>query len=628
MIVCRIQNIKFYEYYVVKIRRREGGIMDILSIGCFKTILERYAEPIMKKVIEITKDEWEKFKVDFDIAFIEYMKNSYDKYSKIKTILYRTEPKYIYDFFEVPLLEFEHQRSFKVNSVNSVLEISNFVIIQGIGGIGKSTLMKHLFINELEEKDLIPVFLELKDINDCDKEYEIGKIILEKINNLGSKLDFKYFEYALKSGCFLFLFDGYDEILSKNRDVFFKKLDSFCDKYSQNYFIISSRPYSEFVEFQRYSVVNTCPLSKEQAIDLVGRIDFDKDIKKRFINELDSELFIKHKSFASNPLLLNIMLLTYDNYAEIPEKLHLFYDNAFETLYSKHDATKAGYRRELKSALSYDSFKKVFAYFCFISYAQGKIEFSYHELVMNLKKVKINKISFDIDNYISDLVNSLCVLYKEGINYKFTHRSFQEFFSALFLRELSDESMEQMGKQLIFRDPFRISYDSVFDMLYDMSEDRFERNILLPILKDYEQKCLNDKYDFYFRKIVNGIRFDFGHDEMHNQIILWLSMDMDSDNGVRNFIYRCAKYYIKRGDKKSKESQAISDKVLDYLMQNKSYEVGKQILIKDIVEDSILYEMFKETWIGERITVMSNLSVELTKKQDKIEIDLSNLLIM
>ena len=45
--------------------------MDILSIGCFKTILERYAEPIMQKVIDITKDEWEKFKVDFDIAFVE-----------------------------------------------------------------------------------------------------------------------------------------------------------------------------------------------------------------------------------------------------------------------------------------------------------------------------------------------------------------------------------------------------------------------------------------------------------------------------------------------------------------------------------------------------------------------------
>ena len=69
---------------------------------------------------------------------------------------------------------------------------------------------------------------------------------------------------------------------------------------------------------------------------------------------------MKHESFASNPLLLNIMLLTYDNYADIPEKLHLFYSNAFETLYIKHDATKGGYKREFKTKLSSDDFKRVF----------------------------------------------------------------------------------------------------------------------------------------------------------------------------------------------------------------------------------------------------------------------------
>ena len=55
-------------------------------------------------------------------------------------------------------------------------DVTDFIIIQGTGGIGKSTLMKHLFINELEQKSLIPVFLELKDINDLEKNYEINDI--------------------------------------------------------------------------------------------------------------------------------------------------------------------------------------------------------------------------------------------------------------------------------------------------------------------------------------------------------------------------------------------------------------------------------------------------------------------
>lgn len=600
--------------------------MDILSLGVVKTILEKYADPIISKIAEISKGEWEKFKVDFDLAFTEYIKNAYAKYSKIKTILYRTEPKYIYDFFEIPFLHKSHSEEFAVDSVDSILNISNFVIIQGTGGIGKSTLMKHLFINELENKDLIPIFLELKDINDLEKGYEIYDIVFSKLDNLGGHVEREYLEYALKSGCFLFLLDGYDEILTAKKDYFFKQIDTFCDKYPQNYYIISSRPYSEFIEFQRFTVLSTKPLNKVQAMDLIAKLEFDEDIKGRFISALDETLYERHESFASNPLLLNIMLLTYDNYAEIPEKLHLFYANAFETLYSKHDATKAGYRRELKSELSYDTFKKVFSYFCFITYTQAKTEFSYDELIAFLKKVSINKVKFNIEYYIFDLVNSLCVLYREGLNYKFAHRSFQEYFTALFLKELPDELMKQMAIQVIHKDVFRVSNDSVFDMLYDMAEDRFEKNILLPILQEVEMEVKEDKYDFYFDRLVNGIKFakrinsKSGGDKEEN--VLWLTRDVNND--IAEFIYKVSYYYCDRNI--NEDVKNASEEVLKYLIENQGYRYGKKIYKKDIGNDPNLYELVKSTWIGQRIIVISELCEKINRKIKKNELDLSNLL--
>lgn len=246
-------------------------------------------------------------------------------------------------------------------------------------------LNKYLFLDEVSKKDYIPVFIELKDINQVDGEYEISDFIFQRLYTLGGTLKKECMEYALQSGCFLFLLDGYDEISTDKKDVFFRKLDNFCDRFSENYFVISSRPYSEFVEFQRFSVLSLCNLNKKQALSLVKKIEFDSEIKLRFLKSLDQNLYERHKSFASNPLLLNIMLLTFDNYAEIPEKLHLFYANAFETLYSKHDATKSGFRRELRSELSYDTFKKVFAQFCFITYYQAKIELTYDDIVTVLK---------------------------------------------------------------------------------------------------------------------------------------------------------------------------------------------------------------------------------------------------
>ncbi|MBE6756556.1 MAG: hypothetical protein E7555_08880 [Ruminococcaceae bacterium] len=231
---------------------------------------------------------------------------------------------------------------------------------------------------------------------------------------------------------------------------------------------------------------------------------------------------MKHESFASNPLLLNIMLLTYDNYADIPEKLHLFYSNAFETLYIKHDATKGGYKREFKTKLSSDDFKRVFAFFCFVTYFNGKIEFYEDELRSFLAKVNLKGKELNIDDIIYDLTNSMCLMYKDGITYRFTHRSFQEYFTALFLKELPDSNMKKMAIELIKKDPIRARDDSVFDMLYDMCEERVEHNIIMPILEEIETDCENDKYKYYLERM--NVEFKLSTSPEANDITLWLLM--------------------------------------------------------------------------------------------------------
>lgn len=594
-----------------------------LYAGIVTALLDKFAEPAIKGLVGSAKSEWEKFKVDLDIVFRKYLKNSVEKYGKIKTILYRTEPKYIYDFFECPNLRKEKGSIIKGDSIDNILDVSNFVIIQGTGGIGKSTFLKHLFMDEVSKQGWIPVFIELKDLNSINGEYEITDFVFQRLYDLGSTIKKEYMEYALQSGCFLFLLDGYDEIATDKKDVFFRKLDSFCDRYSDNHFIISSRPYSEFVEFQRFSVLTLCSLSKDQALSLVQKIEFDQEIKQRFLTALDESLYERHTSFASNPLLLNIMLLTFDNYAEIPEKLHLFYANAFETLYSKHDATKSGYRRELRCSLSYDSFKKVFAYFCFITYYQGKIELTHDDILTVLKKVRSSTVSFDPADYIFDLVNSICVLYRDGVNYKFTHRSFQEYFTAIFLKELSDQNMQKMGIELVKKDYFKASHDSVFSMLRDMSEQRFEQNILLPLVVEFESECEDtDKYDFYFEEISPII--SYCHINSDNKIHLVLYRDFDGK--AVEFIYTMARYHISRSKDRTKQINEAEDKLKEFLIKEREYKIEGRLEAIDYIDDHDVYSLLKETWIGDALRVMANLREILEQRRKAEELDLSCLL--
>lgn len=597
-----------------------------LVAGCAKAILEKYTEPILKEISNLCKDEWEKFKVDFDFSFKNYLENSFNKYGKIKTILYRTEPKFIYDFFVCPDLEKGDGSSVNGSSVNNILSLSNYIIIQGTGGIGKSTFLKHLFINEIKNRDLIPVFIELKDLNTINEDYDISDFVFQRLYNLGSTLKKEYMEYALSSGCFLFLLDGYDEIFTDKKDLFFRKLDGFCDRYSENYYIISSRPYSEFVEFQRFSVLTLANLNKNQALKLVEKVDFDLEIKQHFLKALDEYLYEKHTSFASNPLLLSIMLLTFDNFAEIPEKLHLFYANAFETLYSKHDATKAGYRRELRCSLSFDSFKKAFSYFCFLTYYQGKFELTFDEVNAVLKKIAPHVPPFDPANFLYDLINSVCVLYREGLNYKFTHRSFQEYFTSVFLKELSDQNMKKLGTALAKKDFFRLSHDSVFPMLLDMTEQRFEQNILLPLIIEFESTCADkDKYDFYYKAI--SPRLSFRTPLPHEKDNLILCISIDSTVKMGGFLFQMSRYYFKIQPKLNQQLENAEQNLFDYLKTNLNYEINHIVPYDKTLSNKKLYALIRETWIGLRIDTIASLRTRLEKKHKDEEMDLHALLI-
>ena len=322
------------------------------------------------------------------------------------------------------------------------------------------------------------------------------------------------------------------------------------------------------------------------------------------------------------------MLLTFDNYAEIPEKLHLFYANAFETLYSKHDATKSGFRRELQCKLSYDDFKKVFSYFCFITYYQGKVELTHEDALSILNKISNTKVAaFEPENYLLDLVNSICVLYKEGLNYKFTHRSFQEYFSAYFLKELSDRDMAKLGQGLVKRDYFKASSDSVFSMLRDMAEQRFEQNILLPLVIEFENQCTcEDKYDFYFQEVSPMVSYDYLDADSQDDD-LYLMLTVNFRRMPVGFIYFMSLYYCDNTTPRIKQIREAENTFKDFLVEKRDYVPTRKINIVDsLANDFEMYSLFKDTWIGERLNTMANLRELLEHNRRSEELDLSSIL--
>lgn len=443
---------------------------------------------IWDSIKKYAKDVINKDEIDCGYAFDEYLHKSYNKHSKIKTLLYRQEPKDLYTFYECIGVKFSN-KIISTQSVKNITEIGHNIIITGTGGIGKSTMMKHFFVNCLIEKSFVPILIELRSINDKDtKDISIIDILYENITNGRFTLEKDYFLYSLESGCYLILFDGYDELKQEKTDKLTKEIQNLCSKYPDNYYIVSSRPTDEFIGWSDFIELKSLALSKEQALSLIDKLDYDADVKLNFYNELEYSLYEKYKTFASNPLLLTIMLLTFENRASIPDKLNDFYEQAFAALFNVHDATKGAYKRDIKCGLGYEDFKLVFAYICFKSYFSIQYEFTETALIhyVELAKNKLKK-AFNCEYYKDDLVKSVCMLVREGLNYKFSHRSFQEYFAAWYTCKLTDDIQERLVAGWM-KETTRFYTDNYIDMLFDLQTEKCNKIILLPGLKKLKHK--------------------------------------------------------------------------------------------------------------------------------------------
>jgi hypothetical protein len=223
------------------------------------------------------------------------------------------------------------------------------------------------------------------------------------------------------------------------------------------------------------------PLDLYQAIELVRKLPFDEALKEKFCTNLSSGLFENHISFLSNPLLLSIMLLTYGENAEIPSKLSIFYNQAYEALFRRHDAYKGGYSRDRQTDLDIQDFSRVFSLFCLQTYQKRLFKMSRLTCIEIIEKsLKQLNIIANPNHYLSDLLSAACLMIEDGLEIAFSHRSFQEYFVAL---QISNASPEIQTKLI---NMFWLNWrsDSVMDLLREINPDLFERALLVPKLED------------------------------------------------------------------------------------------------------------------------------------------------
>ncbi|MFL9835822.1 NACHT domain-containing protein [Chryseobacterium terrae] len=406
--------------------------MDIISSGL--ALLNTLKEPLFKKA----KEFGDEYVFTYQNGLVKYIDNYLEKFSKIKTFIHRDTRMPFYEVFYPASLVTPSDKAIK--DIIELVEEKKYITISGNAGSGKSMLTKHIFISSVHHSKSVPMLIELRQFNTFNGTIE--DLVTKIITNNNISPNQKITEKILNEGNFIFILDGYDEIFSENKEKITLDIENFVDRYSNNKYLITSRPGAGVESLQRFDNYLIQPLTSVQVKKFIklqlGK--HDRELQKKIQEEIENPHNKDFRHYLSNPLLLSMFIFTFKNYPELPKQKTKFYGNVFDTLCTRHDSFSktGGWQHERQSGLKNHELEKILCWFSYISLFEGYYSFDLEYLKHTIKRIVDSKIDNkpDLDKVIYDLNVSLSMLIKDGTQLTFPHKSLQEYFAALLIKSL------------------------------------------------------------------------------------------------------------------------------------------------------------------------------------------------
>jgi energy-coupling factor transporter ATP-binding protein EcfA2 len=352
--------------------------------------------------------------------------------------------------------------------IESIIAISETLLIEGQAGSGKTTLLKHLAYC-LANKDgagckpegmdeFLPLLIFLKDLNDFfvpekgDGRGQNAKDILAwylsvKLDNI---LSFETAEAFLKASRLAILLDGLDELPPRNRDSLVNTFSDLVIQYGGNKLVLTSRPHGiEGAAIKRFGTrhIKILSLSVEQVNQFIhrwfaylypGSAGIGGKNAQAMIGEIKEHPAIRQ--LIDNPLMLTAICILYHDEKELPgqraELYKKFIDNMLYRRFSDSEKVHS-FLKTLAFRMHVKGFRGVDGAFATDALAQV-----YKRQDSELEEEYEARLKQTFDD-----IEPKCGLLKlEAGQYVFWHLTFQEFLTAQYIVDNSRHYGEAIEK--------------------------------------------------------------------------------------------------------------------------------------------------------------------------------------
>lgn len=475
----------------------------VMDTAALATVAKPLVSALVDKLVAPKLEQFSKWCKDINNEYLipkaehfqGYLERSYNKYSIVNTLVFHNSQRSLKEIYVAQTLVKEHpsedeEETTKIDKLPvSLIKKYKKLLITDTAGMGKSTIMKRMFIDLIDSGlDVvgIPIYIELNRLN---KENTILNEIQEALSSLSKPFDNDLLLKFIQTGGFIFFLDGFDEISISDRSEVTNDIQDFISKAgTNNYFILTSRPEGSLSSFGDFRSFRIQPLTKEESFELLNRYDLSnkKELSSKLVELLKSGQYETLDEYLVNPLLVSLLFTAYDFNRSIPFEKHRFYGVVFEAYFEKHDNTKPMKPRDKHSKLSHDGFDRILRYIGYDSLVNTGVKFNKDTILNSIREAKDywGNLDFSEYDFLKDLTSSVPLFCREGTDYKWVHKSLLEYFAARFIYCDAKEYQDGILSDIYNSDDIS-KYLNMLDLYYDIDPKGFSKNITLPFLESY-----------------------------------------------------------------------------------------------------------------------------------------------
>lgn len=449
------------------------------------TMLNSAANEAAKKTISSVYDFLvKKYELLDILKFKDHYLEYCEKNLNIKTLVSQDKCFHIDEIFvPIDLMASGTQTRQEVNNFTA-LDNDRAILIKGLAGQGKSTLLRKLLSNNAKRFSRLPVFYELKNYNGGTLELAISK----SLSHFGVKIS----EYALKkllsdSNVKIYL-DAFDEVKPEFRNELIDEIKRFINSFNCHV-ICTSRPDTEIDTLSEFRTFSVCELTEEQIFGIIKMTASDQEKCDELCGALKrSPLHAKNDSILKSPILVVLFCLSYNLGENIPSTLSQFYSNIFDTVFYRHDNIKGKVYRERYWNDNRRIYRELFDCLCFVSLRDGLNGFNYEKLVhlVSTSLSYLNKENAIAEKIIKELLSITNLITEDGFNeYRFIHKSIQEFFAASFIISLPHNKKFSFYKKCFHDYSFYTTFNNSLFFLEELDYYNYFEYGFVPAVTDF-----------------------------------------------------------------------------------------------------------------------------------------------